>query len=301
MLKGPLPLETALNYAKQIAEALEASHEKGIIHRDLKPENIKVTPDGVVKVLDFGLAAIAQGSAVDASNPTNSPTLTSPTRAGMILGTAAYMSPEQAQGKPVDKRTDIWAFGVVLFKMVTGKRLFHGENTAEILASVVKDEPRLDEVPARVRRLLRKCLEKDPKKPLRDIGDAWDLLEDAAIAPSWSRLGMVASVAAAALAIAVAVLGGLLWHFTRPVERSLVRLVVDLGQEVALPPLSQSSVNVVLSPDGTRLLYPSGAPPRLFVRRLDQSQATELPGTDEAYAPFFLKTGSGWGSPLAEN
>jgi serine/threonine-protein kinase len=209
----------------------------------------------------------------------------------MILGTAAYMSPEQARGKPVDKRTDIWAFGVVLFKMLTGKRLFQGENLAEILASVVKDEPRLDEAPAKVRRLLQKCLEKDPKKRLRDIGDAWDLLEDEPIAPSWSRLGMVASIAAAAFAIALAVLGSVLWHVTRPVERPLVRLVVDLGPEVALPPLAQSSVNVALSPDGTRLLYPSGDPVRLFVRRLDQSQATELPGTDEAYAPFFSPDG----------
>ncbi len=130
-LAGPLPIETALNYARQIAEALEAAHDKGIIHRDLKPANIKVTPQGVVKVLDFGLAAIAQGSAGDASNPANSPTLTiSPTRAGMILGTAAYMSPEQARGRTVDKRADIWAFGCVLYEMLTGKQLFQGEDMA---------------------------------------------------------------------------------------------------------------------------------------------------------------------------
>ena len=126
-LKGPLPLDTALNYARQIADALEAAHEKGIIHRDLKPANIMITPAGVVKVLDFGLAAVAQSS--DPSNPANSPTLTiSPTRAGMILGTAAYMSPEQARGKAVDKRADIWAFGVVLYEMLTGKQLFEGRD-----------------------------------------------------------------------------------------------------------------------------------------------------------------------------
>src|ERR1700689_5705263 len=132
-LKGPLPLETALNYAKQIADALEAAHDKGIVHRDLKPANIMITSEGVVKVLDFGLAAVAQSS--DPSNPVNSPTLTiSPTRAGMILGTAGYMSPEQARGKTVDKRADIWAFGVVLFEMLTGKPLFEGETVSDTLA-----------------------------------------------------------------------------------------------------------------------------------------------------------------------
>ena len=139
-LQGPVPLETALNYARQIADALEAAHEKGIVHRDLKPANIMITPAGVVKVLDFGLAAVAQSS--DPSDPVNSPTLTiSPTRAGMILGTAAYMSPEQARGKAVDKRADIWAFGVVLYEMLTGKRLFEGETISDTLAHVLTKEP----------------------------------------------------------------------------------------------------------------------------------------------------------------
>src|SRR5271167_3087644 len=172
-IKGPLPLETALNYAKQIAEALEAAHEKGIVHRDLKPANIMVTPAGIVKVLDFGLAAVAQSS--DPSNPANSPTLTiSPTRAGMILGTAAYMSPEQARGKAVDKRADIWAFGVVLYEMLTGKRLFEGETISDTLAAVLKTEPDLNQVPAKVRRLLEACLQKDRRQRLQAIGD-WRL------------------------------------------------------------------------------------------------------------------------------
>lgn len=138
-LKGPLPLETALNYTKQIADALEAAHEKGIVHRDLKPANIMVTPEGVVKVLDFGLAAVAQSS--DSSDPAHSPTLTiSPTRAGMILGTAAYMSPEQARGKPVNKRADIWAFGAVFYEMLTGRQAFRGETITDILAAVLQSD-----------------------------------------------------------------------------------------------------------------------------------------------------------------
>src|SRR6202142_4082710 len=165
-LQGPLPLETALNYARQIADALEAAHEKNIIHRDLKPANIMITPAGVVKVLDFGLASVAQSS--DPSSSANSPTLTiSPTRAGMILGTAGYMSPEQARGKPVDKRADIWAFGVVLFEMLTGKPLFAGETISDTLAAVIKEEPDWTRVPVKVRRLLQACLQKDPKQRLQ--------------------------------------------------------------------------------------------------------------------------------------
>ena len=173
-LRGPLPVDEALAIARQIASGLEGAHEKGIIHRDLKPANIKLTPAGVVKILDFGLAKSAEPGAAAASSasPTLSPTLSmAMTRAGMILGTAAYMSPEQARGKVLDRRTDIWAFGVVLYEIVTGKQLFDGEDLTEILAKVVRDRPDLNDVPANVRRLLERCLEKDPKKRLRDIGD----------------------------------------------------------------------------------------------------------------------------------
>src|SRR6202521_5754757 len=163
--KGPMLLDEALRIAREIADALEAAHDKGITHRDLKPGNIKIKADGTVKVLDFGLAKV---TAETASSGENSPTLTmGMTQAGMILGTAAYMAPEQARGKEaVDKRADIWAFGVVLYELLTSKRLFEGEDVGDTLASVIKEQPNLDEVPAQVRPLLKRCLEKDPKKRL---------------------------------------------------------------------------------------------------------------------------------------
>src|SRR5215469_5902052 len=158
--KGPLPFEDAWKLALQTADALEYAHERGIIHRDLKPANVKVTPDGVVKLLDFGLAK-AFTTSPEASNQDNSPTLTlGATQVGVILGTAAYMAPEQARGQSVDKRADIWAFGVVLFELQTGERLFKGENVADTLAQVLTKEPQLDRVPAEARKLLRRCLEK---------------------------------------------------------------------------------------------------------------------------------------------
>src|SRR6202162_559984 len=164
--KGPMPLDEALRIARQIADALEAAHEKGITHRDLKPANVKIKPDGTVKVLDFGLAKV--GCAAGATSE-NSPTLpTGMTEAGMILGTAAYMSPEQAKGKPVDKRSDIWAFGVVLYEMLTGRLLFQRETMSDTLAAVLKEEPDWNRIPVQVRSLLQYCLERDPKRRLRD-------------------------------------------------------------------------------------------------------------------------------------
>ena len=176
---GAIPIDEALPIAKQIAEALEAAHEQGIIHRDLKPANIKVRPDGTVKVLDFGLAKAPWSRSAARSNVSQSPTITTPammTGVGVILGTAAYMSPEQARGKTVDKRADIWAFGVVLFEMLTGKRAFDGEDVGDTLAAVLRAEPDWSALPAEaafpVRTLLRGCLEKDPRQRIADISAA---------------------------------------------------------------------------------------------------------------------------------
>jgi len=201
--QGAVPLGEALKIARQIADALEAAHEKGIVHRDLKPGNIKLRPDGAVKVLDFGLAKVI--GATESGEPTEqSPTLTvdAATRMGVVIGTAAYMSPEQARGKVVDKRADIWAFGVVLYEMLTGERLFEGETGSDTLIEVATKEPKWERIPAQARRLLRRCLERDPKRRLRDIGDGWELLEDAReSALSHPRAGIAGWAAAAVLAM----------------------------------------------------------------------------------------------------
>jgi Tol biopolymer transport system component len=242
----------------------------------------------------------------------NSPTITSPamTQAGMILGTAAYMSPEQARGKVVDKRTDVWAFGAVLYEMLAGVRPFAGEDATEMIAAVVKSTPDWSALPADVPRplvtLIQRCLEKDRKARVGDIAVARFLLADAATLGA-SMPGVVSpaavprSAVAGALAWAVAgALGvGLLaalglwapWRVETPVERPLVRLDVDLGADVSLPAPGQAGSSVVISPDGTRLVYASGTPPRLYMRRLDQPNAVELPGTQGATAPFFSPDG----------
>ena len=290
-LRGPLPLETALNYAKQIAEALEVAHEKGITHRDLKPANIMITPAGVVKILDFGLASVPSREV--GSDPTNSPTITMVSaQTGMITGTAAYMSPEQARGQSVDRRADIWAFGVVLWEMLTGRQLFQGATVSDIIAAVLRAEPNFEQVPAKVRPLMKRCLEKEPKKRLQAIGDLDLLLQDSTSAASEGAKRarpLPWIIAAAALAVALAGVSWMAYRATRTAGlKPLVRFNVDLGgQDVPLGLVRGASA--VLSPDGARLVYASQG--KLFTRKLDQPEATELVGTEGAYAPFFSPDG----------
>ena len=196
--RGAIPVEEGLPIALQIAEALEAAHEKGVIHRDLKPANVMLTPEGRVKVLDFGLAKAWAPEDDRSASLSMSPTMTAQmTQTGVILGTAAYMAPEQAKGKPLDRRADIWAFGVVFWEMLVGERLFSGESVSEVLASVLMSEPDLkalpSQTPSRVRRLLERCLRRDPRSRLRDIGDARIVLEESLAGHEWTAVGEMAT------------------------------------------------------------------------------------------------------------
>jgi serine/threonine-protein kinase len=300
---GPIPIEEALPIARQIAEALEYAHERGIIHRDLKPANIKVTPEGRVKVLDFGLAK-AMAADLAPADPMSSPTLTMrATMAGLIMGTAGYMSPEQAKGKPADRRSDIWAFGVVVVEMLTGRVMYAGETVSETLASVIKDRPDLSglpaDTPAPVRRLIGRCLEKDPLRRLQAIGEARIAIETqaeetTAPAPEAAKVSparpirWVAATAACALIAAAAL--GVAWRATRPVERPMMRFSVDLGPDAVRGPHN----TVAISPDGTRIVYPVRAANNstvLATRVLDQAKATVLGDTEGGYDPFFSPDG----------
>src|SRR5579863_8493493 len=284
--EGPIPLEEALTIAKQIADALEAAHEKNVVHRDLKPANIKIRPDGSVKVLDFGLAKAGGAQEVTADSPTMMPG----TQVGMILGTAGYMSPEQARGKEVDKRADIWAYGVVLYEMVTGKRLFEGETVSDTLAAVLRAEPDLSLAPEKTRLLLRACLEKDPKRRLRDIGDMGRLLdtEGAATAPVQSRLSKTGWVAAGLVAV---VAGAGLWAPWRkpPSAPDVRRYQIPMRESMLGAPFWEFA----MSPDGRNVAYvarESSRVRRLYIHSLDSLEARAVPAadvTDTSGGPVF--------------
>jgi eukaryotic-like serine/threonine-protein kinase len=292
--RGPVPLDEALAIARQVAEALEAAHDRGIVHRDLKPANIKVRPDGTVKVLDFGLAkAFSPDPAEEAAQAMNSPTLTMrATQMGLILGTAAYMSPEQARGKPVDTRADIWAFGAVLFEMLAGRPLYTGETTSEILAAVIKDDPRWDAlppVPPHVRRVLRQCLTKDVRRRLRHIGDARVQLDapddDARPIPAVARSSRRQILPWAVTGIAVlAAIGGWLMAGRAPqaTPAPLTRFIVPS------PPGARAAADPMLSRDGRLLVYRAGP---IYVQRLDELEPRALQGTEDATQAFLSPDG----------
>jgi Tol biopolymer transport system component len=301
--RGPLPVDEAVGIAMQIAEALDAAHEKGIVHRDLKPANIVLTRDGQVKVLDFGLAKAtdtANGASRDAMN---SPTITSPamlSSVGVILGTAAYMSPEQAKGRPADKRSDVWAFGCILFEMLTGHRAFAGEDVSDTLASVLRGEPDWRALPTDATHLtgvLQRCLDKDPKQRLRDIADVKLWLEAAPVSQGVARGAAsryVASMwaAAALLLIAGGTIAALLLSRGRPIPPPVTTFEVTTSQQEPFTTES-AGANVAISPDGSRLVYTGriSATAHLAMRQLDQLGVKPIAETDGATYPFFSPDG----------
>ena len=293
--RGPIPVDEALEIAKKIAEALEEAHEQGIVHRDLKPANIKQTEDGKIKVLDFGLAKAFVDDAAEADS-SMSPTLTrDATRVGVILGTAAYMSPEQAKGKQVDKRADVWAFGVVLYEMLTGKRAFAGEDVSETLAYVLTKEPGWGALPPKtpntIRQVLELCLTKDVKRRVRDIGDVRLVMDGAfgiataAASPKRTIGWRMAAVAALGI---VALVWLVLLRTRAPVEtQPVMRFRTVLPSTVSLSPVGRHAL--ALSPDATQLVFVAND--QLYLREMDALEATPLKGTADAGNPFFSPDG----------
>jgi Tol biopolymer transport system component len=308
--RGPIPIADALPIARQMAEALEAAHEQGVIHRDIKPANIKVRDDATVKVLDFGLAKAMEPTQGVSPSHSMSPTITSPvmTQAGVILGTAAYMSPEQARGQAIDKRTDIWAFGCVLYEMLTGRRPFAGETVSDLIAAIFEREPDWellpDGVPPSVGTLLKRCLDRNVKRRLRDIGDARLEIDDAiskrlsaaadsgtvsktldVSAPDGRRREQVAWLAAAVSFVAAIVTAALLWWRAVP-EPPPLRLEIATPQTVA-------PASFALSPDGRDVVFvaTAGGASTLWRRPLDQTTPQPLAGTEGASNPFWAPDG----------
>jgi len=291
--RGPLAWTETKSIARQIADALEAAHEQGIIHRDLKPQNIKVRPDGTVKILDFGLAKAMSPDSNQTLDAMNSPTLTArATQMGMILGTAAYMAPEQARGRPVDRRADIWAFGVVLYEMLTGRRAFEGDDVSITLANVLKEDVRWDalpaDLPASVHRLLRRCLERDPKRRLSAIGDARleldDVTPNVSSAPSSRAASMLPWGVATVAALAAVVFG---WLALRPPGAPTTAIWTSIPAPVGQFPRGSSPA---VSPDGRMIVFAAldeKGQSHLWLRTLSEQSARRLPGTEDAGGPFW--------------
>jgi eukaryotic-like serine/threonine-protein kinase len=290
--KGPIETDEALRIARQIADALDHAHGKPVVHRDLKPANIKIRPDGTVKVLDFGLAKLARTP--DSKDPLDgygddSPTVSpSMTEAGMILGTSAYMAPEQARGEEVDKRADIWAFGVVLHEMLTGDRLFHGSTTSEVLAAVLRDPVNLEKVPPHLRGVLEQCLTRDSRKRLRDIGDVWRAGQpDAAkvVLQANARRAVLAWGAAAVLALVAVALAIVAYRNSQQGTPTVTRLSIAPPQNSILDPL----YGLAVSPDGRHVVFRArvGGKSALWVRDLDSTESRMLPGTEGGAVPFW--------------
>jgi Tol biopolymer transport system component/predicted Ser/Thr protein kinase len=289
--RGKDSIDQTLSWSGQIADGLSAAHAKGIVHRDIKPANVMITSTGSVKVLDFGLAKRIAEPSDDGATVTKGLT-----EVGMALGTPAYMAPEQAQGKAVDKRADVWAFGVLLYELLTGRRAFPGDSMQATLAAVLTKEPDLSIVPARVRPLLRACLKKDPRERLSNIGD-WQVLlvEDdqlSAAAPVAKSRTPWLVAAAAVVAAAVALWAPWRHDLTKQIGEPLVRIDADLGTGVSL--FTENGPALAISRDGTRVAFSSRTEDgsmRLYWRRLDQANAIPLPGTEFAFAPFFSPNG----------